>query len=57
MDPWPNMTRLERDIARAGIVVVGIASLVGAALGWVGHQLVTHLHDPGISDHFRGGPR
>lgn len=51
MDEWPHMNRLERDIARAGIVVVSVASLVGAALGWVAHQLLEHLHDEGRSDY------
>ena len=53
IEPWPT-SRLERDIARAGIVVFTVASLVGAAIGWVGRQLLEHLHDPGRSDHFRG---
>ena len=50
---WPT-GRLERDIARAGILVVTVGSLIGAAVGWTVGQLVTHLHDPGISDRFRG---
>lgn len=52
-DGWQQMNRLERDIARIGIAVVATASLIGAALGWVAHQLVEHLHDPTPSDHFR----
>lgn len=53
MDGWGSMSRLERDIARIGIGVVAVASLIGAALGWVAHQLVEHLHDPTPSEHFR----
>lgn len=52
-DGWGQMTRFERDVVRMTALVVGAASLVGAALGWVGHQLVEHLHHEGRSDHFR----
>lgn len=53
-DGWGSFSRLERDIARAGIIVVTIASLIGAAIGWLGHQLLEHLHDEGRSEHFGG---
>jgi hypothetical protein len=53
MDGWGDMTRLERDLTRIGIAVVTVASLIGAAVGWAGHQLFTHLHHETPSDHFR----
>lgn len=53
MDRW-ELTQFERDVVRLTALVVGAASVVGAAIGWVGHQLFEHLHDPGRSDHFRG---
>ena len=55
MDAWPHMTRLERDIVLTFATVVGVASLIGGAIGWVGHQLFTHLHHESPSDHFRRG--
>ena len=48
-----EMTRFERDVLRMTAAVIGAASLVGAAIGWVGHQLFEHLHHEGISDHQR----
>jgi len=55
MDAWPHMNRLERDIARAGVVVVTVSAIVGGALGWVARQIVEQFHDEGLSDHFKGG--
>ena len=54
MDGWGDMTRLERDLTRIAIGVVAVASLLGAAVGWVAHQLVEHLHDEGLSDYPKG---
>ena len=51
--PWPEMSMLERDIVRMTFAVLTAASLVGAAIGWVGHQLFQHLHHEGLSDHGR----
>lgn len=56
MDEGWDMTRFEKDVVRLTAVVVGVASIVGAAIGWLGHQLLEHLHDEGRSEHF-GGPR
>lgn len=53
MNDWPHMTRLERDIVLTAAAVVGIASVIGGAIGWVGHQLFQHLHHETPSDHFR----
>lgn len=53
MAAWEDMTRFERDVVRLTVGVLGVASLIGAAVGWVGHQLLVHLHDQGSSDHFR----
>lgn len=47
------MHRLERDLTLVAAAVVGTASLIGAAVGWVGHQLLVHLHHESPSDHFR----
>ena len=51
MDGWGEMTRFERDVFRLTACVIGAASLVGAAIGWVGHQLFEHLHTEGRSDY------
>ena len=48
-----EMTQFEKEVVRLTAVVIGAASLVGAAIGWVGHQLFQHLHTEGRSDHFR----
>jgi hypothetical protein len=53
VDGWET-TRFERDVVRLTACVIGAASIVGAALGWVGHQVFTHLHHESRSDHFRG---
>lgn len=53
-DPWPRMTRLERDIVLIVAGVVTASSAVGAALGWLGHQVFQHLHHEGRSEHFQG---
>jgi hypothetical protein len=50
---WPRMSRIERDITIITAAVIGAASLLGAAVGWVGHQLFHHLHHEGRSDHRR----
>lgn len=47
------MSRLERDLTLIGAAVIGVASLIGGAIGWVGHQLFEHLHHEGRSDHRR----
>ena len=52
MDGW-TVNRLERDLTRIGITVLSVAVAVGAAVGWVGHQLFAHLHHESSSDHFR----
>lgn len=55
MDVWPRMNHLERAIVRAVLMLIAVpAALVGAAFGWVGHQLFQHLHTESRSDHFRG---
>jgi hypothetical protein len=53
MTEWPHMSRLERDLTRIAAAIVGAATLAGATVGWVGHQLFEHLHNPGRSDHFK----
>lgn len=50
---WGEMTRFERDVVRLTVAVLSVASLVGAAIGWVGHQVFVHLHHEGRSDHRR----
>lgn len=50
---FPRMTALERDLTRIGLTVVAVAATIGGAIGWVAHELVTHLHDPTPSEHFR----
>ena len=55
MDTWPDMHGLKRDLTIVAAAVIGVAGLVGAAIGWVGHQLLEHLHHEGRSDHFGGG--
>lgn len=51
-DGW-ELNAFERDVVRLTAFVIGTASLIGAAVGWVGHQLFEHLHHEGISDHAR----
>jgi hypothetical protein len=34
MDAWPEMNRLERDIARIAAVTATAIALAGAAVGW-----------------------
>lgn len=53
VDDWPEMSRLKRDLTLIGAAVIGTASILGAAVGWVGHQLLVHLHHEGRSDHRR----
>jgi hypothetical protein len=53
VDGWPQMNRLKRDLTFIGGAVIGAATLLGAAVGWVGYQLFEHLHHEGRSDHFR----
>lgn len=53
MDGWPHMNRLERDLTLIGGVVLGVASMIGAVVGWVGYQLFEHLHHETPSEHFR----
>ena len=53
MGDWERMSMFERDVVRLTVCVLTAASLVGAAIGWVGHQLFEHLHHEGISDHTR----
>ena len=48
---WGDMTMFERDVVRLTVCVLSVAALVGAAIGWVGHQLFEHLHHEGLSDH------
>lgn len=48
---FPRMSRLERDLTIITGTVIAAASLIGAAIGWVGHQLFQHLHHEGRSDH------
>jgi hypothetical protein len=52
VDGW-DMPDLHRDLTRIAAVFLGAATLIGATIGWVGHQLFEHLHDEGRSDHFR----
>lgn len=53
MSDWEAMSTFEKDVVRLTFAVVTAASLVGAAIGWVGHQLFEHLHHEGLSDHAR----
>lgn len=50
MGGW-EVPGLKRDLAIIAAVVIGTATLIGAAIGWVGHQLFEHLHHEGLSDH------
>lgn len=52
-DGWARHSRFERDLTLIAAAVIGTASLIGGALGWVGHQLFAHLHHASSSDHFR----
>ena len=55
MESWGEMSRFERDVVRLTIGVLTVASALGAIVGWVGHQVLVHLHHEGRSDHFGGG--
>ena len=53
MDGWPRMTRLERDIARIGVVYTTAVALIGAGAGWC-LRFFTERHTTiSRSDHFR----
>lgn len=57
MDGWARHGRLERDLTLIAAGVIAVASTIGAAIGWLGHQLFEHLHHESPSDHFREGSR
>lgn len=53
MADWPKMNRLERDLTVIAAGAVTVATAIGAAVGWVAHQLFEHLHTESRSDHRR----
>jgi len=40
---WPQMGRLERDLTVIGAAAIGVAALVGGALGWAAYELAGRL--------------
>ena len=54
MDGWDDFSEFDKAVYRLTAAVVGVSALVGAAIGWVGHQLFEHLHTESRSDHFQG---
>ena len=51
--PFHDLSRLERDIARIGIVVAAGLTLTGAALGWCARFFTERHSTVSRSDHFR----
>lgn len=52
-DGWDDFGQVERAVVVATAVVIGAASLVGGAIGWIIGQLTHHLLHEDRSDHRR----
>lgn len=53
VDGWCEMKRLERDLAKIGVIAGGVVLAIGAVIGIVIDTLIHHIRDEGISEHFR----